>query len=218
MGSQQPDLRLHFALSVSFPLPLRRSGGRVEPGPGGDGEQLHVGVGKDPVIAEPAGGAGWQARWPRPGRAGRRPGRGRREYTPGEWGWCPAGGRPPWLPSGPSRGSGQRGVVVPGQPVRALVDAAGPLLGVDDEHATLNASDACTRPGADPPRKEEVELVRFTGLLSPRATDRHAGATQRRGPHDHPLTGRLMLGVSGVDAWRGDPLLTRVCNRCRQLE
>jgi hypothetical protein len=40
--------------SLSFLLHLRRSGGRVEPGPGGGGEQLHLGVGKDPVIAERA--------------------------------------------------------------------------------------------------------------------------------------------------------------------
>jgi hypothetical protein len=39
---------------MSFPLHLLRSGGRVEPGPGSGGGQLHVGVGKDPVIAKPA--------------------------------------------------------------------------------------------------------------------------------------------------------------------
>jgi hypothetical protein len=113
---------------MSFPLHFLRSGGRVEPGPGAGGEQLHLGVGKVPVIASAlrsrlAGtmATPWACRPP--------------PWTWAPWthtrGWCgcPAGGRPPRLPSGPSPGSGQGGVVVPCQPVRALVDAAGPLLG-----------------------------------------------------------------------------------------
>jgi hypothetical protein len=46
-----------------------------------------------------------------------------------------SGGRPLRLPSGPSPGPLKGVVVVPCQPVRALVDAVGPLLAVDDEHA-----------------------------------------------------------------------------------
>ena len=118
---------------MSFPLHLLGSGGRVEPGPGG-GEQLHVGVGKEPVTAKPAAE-----------QAGRHDGHALgMQATAMDVGtvdahqaWCGAQqaadrlGFPADRLQGPLKGV----VVVACQPVRALVDAAGPLLAVDDEYA-----------------------------------------------------------------------------------
>jgi hypothetical protein len=104
------------------------SGGRAEAGPGGGGEQLHVGVGKDPVIAECAveqvGGddrhaLGVQAATLDVGAVDAQQG-------------VDAGAEQPAnrlrLPADRPQGAIQRIVVVPDQPVGALVDAAGPLL------------------------------------------------------------------------------------------
>ena len=80
----QPTTRPARALarSMSFPLHLLRSGGRVEPGPGG-GEQLHVGVGKEPVTAKPAAEQAGRHDGHALGIAGHRHGRGHRGRTPG---------------------------------------------------------------------------------------------------------------------------------------
>ena len=113
---------------------LAWSGGRAQAAPGSGGEQVDVGVRQHPVIAkraaEQVGGHDRHALHVQAAAVDM--GAVHAHHRGSAGAEQPADD--PCLPADRLQDAIQRVVVVPGQPVGALADAAGSLLGVDHEH------------------------------------------------------------------------------------